>query len=118
MHLDQFNYHLPEGLIAKHPPQNRTDARLLLFINEVIKHKQISALSSVITENDILVLNETSVIPARLFGTKETGGKVEVMLEKIIEDNRTLVRLNLLDQSKKNHLYILCMTAKHFQQHA
>ena len=54
MHLDQFNYHLPEGLIAKHPPQNRTDARLLLFINEVIKHKQISALNSVITKNDIL----------------------------------------------------------------
>tara|TARA_B100000989_G_scaffold84618_1_gene60705 strand:- start:3796 stop:4827 length:1032 start_codon:yes stop_codon:yes gene_type:complete len=93
MQLDQFYYHLPEDLIAKHPPRNRTDARLLLFINAVIQHKQISALSSVITKNDILVLNETSVIPARLFGTKETGGKVEVMLEKIVEDNKTLVQI-------------------------
>jgi S-adenosylmethionine:tRNA ribosyltransferase-isomerase len=55
----------------------------------------------VITENDILVLNETSVIPARLFGTKETGGKVEVMLEKIIEDNRTLVQIKSSRSIKK-----------------
>ena len=93
MKISDFNYDLPEDLIAKYPPKDRTDSRLLVFDNNQIKHEKFSNLLDYLQPNDLLVLNESAVIPARLIGEKETGGKVEVMLERFLSSSQTLVQV-------------------------
>ena len=78
-----FDYDLPNDLIALHPSKERSKSRLLID-KEPLEHKIFLDLHKLIEKDDLLVLNNTSVIPARLFGKKETGGKVEIFLERII----------------------------------
>jgi S-adenosylmethionine:tRNA ribosyltransferase-isomerase len=66
MKTEKFNYDLPEHLIAQYPSKNRVDSRLLVCIDE-IKHQHFKDLPSYMEEGDLLVVNQTSVIPARLF---------------------------------------------------
>lgn len=83
MKLELFNYNLPKEKIAQHPLKNRTDSKLMILDKdlETITHKKFTNIVDELTENDVLVLNETRVIPARLIGRKEeTGGTVEVLL--------------------------------------
>lgn len=83
MKLDLFYYDLPQEKIAQHPLKNRTDSKLMVLDKdlETINHKKFMNILDELTENDVLVLNETKVIPARLIGKKEnTGGTVEVLL--------------------------------------
>lgn len=104
MKISDFNYDLPEDLIAKYPPKDRTDSRLLVFDNNQIKHEKFSNLLDYLQPNDLLVLNESAVIPARLIGEKETGGKVEVMLERFLSSSQTLVQIRSSRSPKENSI--------------
>ena len=104
MKISDFNYDLPEDLIAKYPPKDRTDSRLLVFNNNQIKHEKFSNLLDYLQPNDLLVLNESAVIPARLIGEKETGGKVEVMLERFLSSSQTLVQIRSSRSPKENSI--------------
>ena len=92
MKTSDFNYHLPEELIANYPLEIRSLSKLLVF-NEAIEHLLFKDIVRYFNKGDLLVVNNTSVIPARIFGNKESGGSVEVMLERIMEDNQALVQI-------------------------
>ena len=98
MQLSDFNYELPPELIAQHPLANRTDSRLLelkanggeraQFID-----RQFKDILDLINPGDLLVFNDTKVIPARLHGKKETGGNVELLIERISGDQQAWVQI-------------------------
>jgi S-adenosylmethionine:tRNA ribosyltransferase-isomerase len=92
MKTSDFNYDLPEKLIANYPLDKRSSSRLLVYKDQ-IDHKTFIDIVNYFEEGDLLVVNNTSVIPARVYGNKESGGSVEVMLERIMEDNRALVQI-------------------------
>lgn len=88
MNLHDFNYDLPEELIAQEPMANRDESRLLVLNKETgeIEHKIFKNMIEYLSAGDCLVLNDTRVIPARLFGVKEgSGGKIEFVLLKRID---------------------------------
>ena len=92
MKTDKFNYDLPEHLIAQYPSSQRTDSKLLVAI-ESIQHQVFKDIGNYIDKGDLLILNKTSVIPARLFGEKSTGGKIEILLERFLSNNQTLTQI-------------------------
>ncbi|WP_462412354.1 tRNA preQ1(34) S-adenosylmethionine ribosyltransferase-isomerase QueA [Neobacillus sp. Marseille-QA0830] len=97
MKLDLFDFELPEELIAQVPLKNRADSRLMVVNKETgeIKHEIFKNITGYLHEGDCLVLNDTKVLPARLFGVKtDTGAHIEVLLLKQIEGDRweTLVK--------------------------
>jgi S-adenosylmethionine:tRNA ribosyltransferase-isomerase len=102
MKTEKFNYDLPEYLIAQYPPANRTDARLLVAVSG-IEHEIFQNIAQYFQPNDLLVLNQTSVIPARLYGEKSTGGKVEILLERLLGNNQTLVQVKSSRSPKEGH---------------
>jgi S-adenosylmethionine:tRNA ribosyltransferase-isomerase len=90
MKTDQFDYSLPEGFIAQYPSCERGKSRLLVLDRStgVVNHTQFDRIVDHIHPQDVLILNETRVIPARLLGVREeTGGKVELLLLKEVGDN-------------------------------
>ena len=98
MKLSDFNYDLPPNLIAQHPLANRTDSRLLEVratgTNPVqLLDRQFTEILDLIRPGDLLVLNDTKVIPARLHGKKETGGNVELLIERISGDEQAWVQI-------------------------
>ena len=92
MKTSDFDYHLPNELIANYPLERRSSSRLLVH-SEPLEHKTFKDIVNYFEEGDLLVVNNTSVIPARIFGKKESGGSIEVMLERIMEDNQALVQI-------------------------
>ena len=92
MKTSDFDYHLPNELIANYPLDRRSSSRLLVH-SEPLEHKTFKDIVNYFEEGDLLVVNNTSVIPARIFGKKESGGSIEVMLERIMEDNQALVQI-------------------------
>lgn len=87
MRLDDFDYHLPPELIASEPAARRDAARLLTLdrASGVCGERTMADFPELLQPGDLLVLNDTRVIPARLFGTKESGGKAEVFLVRRLE---------------------------------
>ena len=92
MKTSDFDYHLPEELIANYPLDRRSSSRLLIYSDKV-EHKHFLNIVDYLSSGDLLIVNNTSVIPARIFGTKDSGGAVEIMLERIMEDNKALVQI-------------------------
>ena len=92
MKTSAFDYYLPEELIANYPLERRSSSRLLIQSKKV-EHKLFTDIVDYLNDGDLLVLNNTSVIPARVYGAKDSGGAVEVMLERILEDNKALVQM-------------------------
>ncbi|WP_419881777.1 tRNA preQ1(34) S-adenosylmethionine ribosyltransferase-isomerase QueA [Peribacillus sp. B-H-3] len=85
MKVDMFDFHLPENLIAQVPLENREESRLMVLDKQTgsINHEVFKNITSYLKPGDCLVLNDTKVLPARLFGTKDdTGAKIEVLLLK------------------------------------
>ena len=82
MKLQDFNYELPEELIAQHPYDKRDEARLMVLNREkqTIENKVFKDIIDYLNPGDCLVINDTKVIPARLYGKKETGANVEFLL--------------------------------------
>lgn len=92
MQLSDFDYHLPEQLIACQPLVNRDDSRLLV-VDETPQDRQFKHILDYLNAGDLLVLNNTRVVKARLFGHKPTGGKVEVMLERVINNHEIIAHV-------------------------
>jgi S-adenosylmethionine:tRNA ribosyltransferase-isomerase len=92
MLLNNFDYHLPKGLIAQLPLKQRDNSRLVVLHrkNGRIEHKRFSQITEYLREGDVLVLNNTRVIPARLYGKKDTGGKIEVLLLSRVKEEDNL----------------------------
>ena len=93
--VDDFDYELPKELIAYQPCENRDASRLLVVSrsSDEIIDQTFSQITSWLNPGDVLVLNDTKVFPARLFGQKESGGKVEILAERVLEDGIVKVQL-------------------------
>ncbi len=91
MHINDFDFDLPSELIAQFPPQSRTSSRLLkLAVDKQIDDLVFEDIEAEINAGDCLVINNTRVIPARLFGKKATGGAIEILIERI-ESNQLAI---------------------------
>lgn len=90
-----FHFDLPPELIAQNPLPSRSDSRLLQLdpADGRVADRRFRDLPGLLEAGDLLVFNDTRVIPARLFGRKETGGRVEVMLERLLSDSECLAQL-------------------------
>ena len=109
MKLSDFSFELPEKLIAKHPAKERTASRMLCLNADTggVEHKQFVDVIDLIDEGDLLIFNNTRVIPARLFGQKETGGKVEVLIERVLEDQTAMVHMRSSKSPKSGAILTL-----------
>ncbi len=89
MKLSDFDYYLPDELIAQHPPTERTASRLLHLdgVTGAIQDRKFRDILTLLRPNDLLVFNNTKVIKARLHGRKETGGLAEVLIERVLDNN-------------------------------
>jgi len=89
MRKQDFQFELPAGLIATTPCEQRSGSRLLLVnpLQQSFKHQQFSQLADFLEPNDCLIFNNTKVIPARLIGERESGGKIEVLIERIRDNS-------------------------------
>ena len=111
MKLSQFNFDLPEELIAKYPTENRDDSRLMVIDRATgkIEHKMFKDVIEYVDEGDVLIMNNTKVFPARMYGNKEkTGAKIEVFLLREL-NRESLLWDVLVDPARKirigNKLY-------------
>lgn len=95
MNITDFSFVLPDELIARYPQAQRSASRLLCLegTTGAINHRQFTDIVTILQPGDLLVFNDTRVIPARLLGEKLSGGKVEVLVERIIDERRALVHL-------------------------
>jgi len=95
MQLKDFHFDLPLELIAHRPPLNRTESKLLCMdrTSGSLVHRQFIDLPGLLRQDDLLVFNNTRVIPARLYAQKETGGKVEVLLERVLTAHSVLAQI-------------------------
>jgi S-adenosylmethionine:tRNA ribosyltransferase-isomerase len=111
MKLSQFKFHLPDSLIASYPSKNREDARMMVINRKTgkIEHKHFKDIIKYFGEGDVMILNNTKVFPARLYGNKEkTGAKIEVFLLRELNRESRLWDV-LVDPARKirigNKLY-------------
>lgn len=96
MQLSDYSFTLPDERIARFPTQKRSASRLLVLDkkNGGTRHRIFSDLIDLLVPGDLLVLNNTEVLPARLYGRKESGGKIEIVVERILSSDRALVHLS------------------------
>ncbi|GAA4234363.1 tRNA preQ1(34) S-adenosylmethionine ribosyltransferase-isomerase QueA [Postechiella marina] len=111
MKLSHFGFELPEELLAEYPSENRDESRLMVLDrkNQTIEHKQFKDLIDYFDEDDVMILNNTKVFPARLYGNKEkTGARIEVFLLRELNEEQRLWDV-LVDPARKirigNKLY-------------
>ena len=112
MQLSDFNYNLPPELIAQHPLAKRTDSRLLELNIEggnvaQLIDRQFPDILKLIKSGDLLVFNDTKVIPARLHGKKETGGNVELLIERISGDKQAWVQIRASKVPKTGSIVLI-----------
>lgn len=95
MQRADFHFDLPDELIARYPSETRSDCRLLCLDDESgeVQHRRFTDLLTQLEPGDLLVFNDTRVIPARLFGQKSSGGRVEMLLERPLDAHRGLAHL-------------------------
>jgi S-adenosylmethionine:tRNA ribosyltransferase-isomerase len=105
--LSDFHYLLPDELIAQSPLSKRSDSRLLVLHGKTIDHRMVRELPALLNPGDCLVFNNTRVIPARLFGEKQTGGKLELMLERISDNGMVLAKIRCSKSPKPGTLITL-----------
>jgi len=91
LNLDDFNFELPEDLIAFHPPKIRGASKLLVM-GERFEDKVFNQLEEHLSPGDLVVLNNTKVLKARLIGFKETGAKVEILIERVVDSHLASVQ--------------------------
>ena len=95
MRTDEFKYSLPAELIAQFPPRERGAGRLLCLNGHDVDlaDRKFEEFADLLSANDLLVFNDTRVLPARLFGHKASGGKVEILVERLLDDRRLLAQM-------------------------
>lgn len=108
MHLSDFDYDLPSELIARYPLEKRSASRLLCLNPQTgaIAHRQFTDILTLISPGDLLVFNNTRVIAARLLGHKESGGRVEMLVERILDEHRVLAHVRA-SKSPKPQSFLL-----------
>ncbi len=95
MRRSDFAYDLPVDLIAQHPPLHRAGGRLLhVPVAAPLRDLQFTDFPTLLRAGDLLVFNDTRVIPARVHGVKPTGGQVEILLERVLDGNRILAHVH------------------------
>ncbi len=109
MQVSDFHFNLPDELIARFPTEKRTASRLLSLEGEsgALEHCQFTDILGKLNKGDLLVLNNTRVIPARLFGKKETGGKVEILVERVLNQTQMLARVRSIKSPKPGRYLVL-----------
>jgi len=95
MKIQEFDYHLPPELIAQHPVPQRDQSRLLVLKRKekTWEHKIFADLPEYLNPGDLLIINDTKVIPGRLYGRKESGGKIEILLVKEVKNGKEMAAL-------------------------
>jgi len=93
MRASDFRFDLPPELIAQYPSERRRESRLLVVENGVVQDRRFDGLGDLLNAGDLLVMNDARVIKARLAARKATGGKVEILVERIIDAHRVLAHL-------------------------
>lgn len=95
MKTSDFNFDLPDELIARYPMAERSASRLLCLDGRdgAVEHKIFRDIETLLQPGDLLVFNNTKVIPARLFGEKESGGKLEALIERVLNDREALAHI-------------------------
>lgn len=103
MNLSEFNFELPDELIAQYPLQERTDSRLLCLDGKTgqLDDRIFKSLPELLQAGDLLVFNNTQVIPARVFGKKSTGGKLEVLVERVLDEQSFLAQIRASKSPKE-----------------
>ncbi|NOX27665.1 MAG: tRNA preQ1(34) S-adenosylmethionine ribosyltransferase-isomerase QueA [Gammaproteobacteria bacterium] len=91
----QFFFDLPDELIAQYPPESRTSSRLLCLNGQKgnLSDKQFRDLPALLNPGDLLVMNDTRVIQARIYGRKHSGGKLEVLVERVLDSLRAVAKV-------------------------
>ncbi|MCW9055483.1 MAG: tRNA preQ1(34) S-adenosylmethionine ribosyltransferase-isomerase QueA [Gammaproteobacteria bacterium] len=107
MKTSDFDYTLPEDLIAQYPLTERTASRLLHVSGQDFHDYKFSDVINLVNPGDLLVFNNTKVIPARLHGQKQTGGKVEVLVERVLDEHRVLAHVRSSKSPKAGSKLIL-----------
>lgn len=97
LNKSDFHYELPTELIAQEPLASRSDSRLLILPSgsSAMHDGQIRELPQWLSAGDLVIFNDTRVIPARLFGNKDTGGRVEILIERVLGSNEALAQLGV-----------------------
>jgi S-adenosylmethionine:tRNA ribosyltransferase-isomerase len=113
MKRSDFNYRLPSHLIAQQPPPERGASRLLVLegASGTVSHHSFCELPDFLQSGDLLVLNDTRVIPARLWGRKATGGKVELLIERITGSHTALAHIRSSKSPGPGSVIQLCDSA-------
>src|SRR5262245_6491691 len=95
MRKSDFHYELPEDLIAQAPPTERAGGRLLVLdaAREQLADRQVRDLPELLQPGDLLIFNDTRVLPARLFGRKDSGGELEVLVERVLGPHEARVQV-------------------------
>jgi S-adenosylmethionine:tRNA ribosyltransferase-isomerase len=91
--VDDFDYALPQDLIAQHPAPARTASRLLRLAREGVSDHAFSELPELLSAGDLLVFNDTRVVKARLFGVKASGGRIEALVERVLGPQEALAQI-------------------------
>ena len=108
MNINEFDFLLPQDLIAQHPPKIRGESRLLVGTpDRDMQDLFFSDCISFFREGDVLVVNNTKVMKARLFGHKETGAKIEILIERVIDTHHAMAHVRASKSPKKNTVLIL-----------
>lgn len=121
MRVADFCFDLPDELIARYPMPERTASRLLTLdgATGALVDKQFTDILDMVNPGDLMVFNNTRVIPARLFGQKQTGGKLEILVERMLDDNRILAHVRSSKSPKPGCVicldggYEMTMLARH-----
>ena len=104
-----FHFELPPDLIAQHPPARRGDSRLLVLdgATGALDDRRFEELPHLLHPDDLLVFNDTRVIPARLHGRKTSGGRIELLVERLLDERRALVHLHASKAPKAGGVLLL-----------
>jgi len=109
MNIENFNYELPKKLIAQYPTKNRGDSKLLVAdpFPHSLQDLSFQSFVSLVKPNDLIIFNNTKVIKARLFGQKETGGKIEILIEQVLDNQKALAMIKSSKKINMNFKIIL-----------
>ncbi|WP_407332343.1 tRNA preQ1(34) S-adenosylmethionine ribosyltransferase-isomerase QueA [Enterovibrio sp. 27052020O] len=109
MQVSDFHFDLPDSLIARYPQPERTASRLLQLNGNTgeLSHKQFTDILDLVEPGDLMVFNNTRVIPARVFGRKASGGKIEVLVERVLDEKSILAHVRASKSPKPGNLLLL-----------
>lgn len=109
MRVADFHFELPEALIARHPLAERRASRLLVLDGETgtLNHRHFADLLEYLRPGDLMVFNNTRVIPARLFGQKASGGKLEILVERVLDSHRVLAHVRSSKSPKPGSMLLI-----------